>query len=207
MSAEHLALRGMKEMWVTTTVEAGLRRPSAGWFAFEPTAQQAEQRATASTAIYLALSPRVREQLAAAPHRGGYTQFFRTNPGVRPVVLLFEDRPTGEETWHRYLWLGADSPTYTSCFTNVARAGRTVRFDQDRLELYAPSPEVIAEVEGRIDREIPEGYGGETELIMRVGSSELALPAKPPLRIETKIGAFCDGIAKHFLTVMRRTCY
>jgi hypothetical protein len=121
-----LGLHATKARWASHTIAAGLDRPSSAWFslAHQAASGTAVSPATFVASIYLALGPTGRAALGGP--RSIRDVFWR-QPELLPVVMIFDDRITGEETWHRYRWLGSGLPRpVTDPYTKVARAGRVV---------------------------------------------------------------------------------
>jgi hypothetical protein len=192
-----LAVHGMKRRWAAATVRDGLTRESAAWFVQPAGADDAGLERTLAAAAFLALAPATRTRLAAATGAGAYREFFARAGDLLPALLLFSDEPTGQETWHRYLWPGPPGPGSTYPYTKVARAGRQVGFAGRRVHVVTVDPPMLAHAETMAEAGLagrgcgPAGPG--TELTRLAGDA--LEPAIPPGAGSGKLHRVCAGLA------------
>lgn len=180
-----VGLHGLKRRRLESTVRDGLCRPSAAWFEIGSRRAPADLRATLSACVYHALGLSVVAELAEQTRPGGYAAWFRAHSGELPAVLAFPDRPTGDEIWRRYLWVGSTAPGRTAVYTKVARAGRTAG-PWWRPRVFVVRHGTIARLEGELDR-VPLAHR-DTRLA-------LAEDDAPTTVVDTKLARFCGALA------------
>jgi hypothetical protein len=191
-----LGLHGVKRRWVETTVAHGLWRDSAAWFLTPPGSGHPELDATVAAAVYLALGPATRARLVAHTVPGRYTDIFEREPGLLPDLIFFEDRPTGRETLHRYVWRHPAAPSLTAPYTKVARAGRDVTLRDTRVWIHRGDVEQFAAIEHHVDETPgPDSWWHDPGLLYRVEPRDPASHTPDALH-HTKMGAVCWAVAR-----------
>ena len=181
----------MKQRWAAQTVTAGLCRESAAWFLLGRHAWSTEALPTLAVAFYLALSASTRMSLCDLAEPGNYVRVLGRSPGLVPALLLFRDAPTGNESLHRYLWLGSQEVDVTAPYTNVRRAGRSITPRKD-FRVVTLGLDTVRLAEREIERvRPPYSWWSAEPLIERIPSTGRNVGQG---RI-TKLGMFCERLA------------
>lgn len=199
-----LGIHGLKQRWVADTLRSGLVRQSAAWFVTSGSSWSAHATATMSAAVYLALSPRIRQLLTTeAGDHTGYQRTFRRQPELLPALVIFADQPAPTDVFHRYLWLGA-GPAPTEPYTKVERSRRVVRPAAGDFHVVDLTVAEVAAIEDRIAGDgRPESWWREHPLLLR-GAPDMVWPADPTQVRHTRIGAFCAEVARHLVDRVER---
>jgi hypothetical protein len=193
------AIHATKARWVDRTIADGLVRPSAAWFLLEPTG--ARRQATFAAAIWLALGPSGRQRLCANPTTP-YRDVFHRQPDLLPALVVFFDRPTGTEVWHRYHWLGGHGrEPLTDPYTKAVRAGRTVGPGLPAAGVQRVTVDDVAAAEADL-RQDGARWWDDVPLLRKVsdmdtvdtadtGDGREAEPAAP-----TRLGVVCTALGR-----------
>ena len=185
------AVHATKARWVERTIAGGLVRSSAAWFLLEP--RGAMRPTTFAAAIWLALGPAVRHRLGTSPATP-FRDVFRREPGLLPALVVFFDRPTGTEVWHRYRWLGGqDREPLTDRYTKVARAGRIVGPGLHAAGVQRVTVDDIAAAEAGLSQDKTPCWE-DVPLVSRVADQDLdgrRLAGRPA---PTKVGLMCTAL-------------
>lgn len=193
MTSSRPALRGEKERWLKTTLQHGLRRPSAAWFSAP--SEELLTIGTAAAAVFLALAPRGRAQLSASRRDDSFTRAFHSDPGLLPALVRFRDKPNGDETWRQYQWDAGSLAAVTAPYTKVARAGRTVPLPLLPCDVARVDLDDIAHIEAGLPT-----CGGPNWWMQPTMTHRDGLDTSGPSQPVTRIGLLCERVGELLLT-------